>query len=142
MVVTRLSATRNCSAGTPIPINQDHSDIVKPCSSQGDSYIALRNAIDDNRAAITHSDNRSVLRGQLFSGLIQDEQGRALKDVKIIAPKFGILIYTDSFGRFSFKLPVAPGTSFRLIVEKEGYEVRTADPMAGNTSFNCSLRRL
>jgi hypothetical protein len=40
-----LSGTRNCTAQTPIPINEDHMGIVKPCSMQDDSYIALRNAV-------------------------------------------------------------------------------------------------
>jgi hypothetical protein len=45
LVVDRLSGTRNCTNETPIPINEDHAGIVKPCSVQSDSYIALRNAI-------------------------------------------------------------------------------------------------
>ncbi|MCX6590869.1 MAG: TIR domain-containing protein [Acidobacteria bacterium] len=44
LVVERLSATRGCT-DTPIPINEDHSGIVKPCTRDADSYIALRNAI-------------------------------------------------------------------------------------------------
>lgn len=44
LIVDRLSGTRNCSE-TPIPINEDHVGIVKPCSRQDDSYISLRNAM-------------------------------------------------------------------------------------------------
>ena len=44
LIVDRLSATRQCT-DTAIPINEDHSGIVKPCSRDADSYVALRNAI-------------------------------------------------------------------------------------------------
>jgi hypothetical protein len=45
LVVDRLSGTRNCDA-PPIPINEDHVGIVKPSSTNHDSYIALRNALN------------------------------------------------------------------------------------------------
>jgi hypothetical protein len=51
LVVDRLSGTRNCSNQTPIPINEDHAGIVKPCSAQSDSYIALRTAVINNPIA-------------------------------------------------------------------------------------------
>jgi pimeloyl-ACP methyl ester carboxylesterase len=51
MVVTRLSGTRNCTAETPVPISEDHIGIVKPCSTQADSYIALKNAFVANPIA-------------------------------------------------------------------------------------------
>lgn len=43
MIVDRLSGTRNCESA--VAINQDHAGIVKPCTSQDDSYIALLNAV-------------------------------------------------------------------------------------------------
>jgi pimeloyl-ACP methyl ester carboxylesterase len=51
LVVDRLSGTRNCANLTPIPINRDHAGIVKPCSANDDSYVALRNAILANPIA-------------------------------------------------------------------------------------------
>lgn len=50
-IVDRLSGTRNCTAKTPIPINKDHIDIVKPCSTQDDAYIALKNIVGENPIA-------------------------------------------------------------------------------------------
>ena len=50
-IVDRLSGTRNCTNQTPIPINKDHIDIVKPCSTQDDAYIALRNIVAKNPIA-------------------------------------------------------------------------------------------
>ena len=44
VVVDRDSATRNCSE-EPVPINEDHIGIVKPCGVQDDSYVALFNAV-------------------------------------------------------------------------------------------------
>jgi pimeloyl-ACP methyl ester carboxylesterase len=46
IVVDRLSGTRNCQAA--LPIDRDHESIVKPCSRQDDSYLALSNAISEN----------------------------------------------------------------------------------------------
>jgi len=60
LVVDRLSGTRNCDE-PPIAINENHLGIVKPDSTEHDSYIALRNAI---RALPTlrthHADHRSI----------------------------------------------------------------------------------
>lgn len=50
-VVDRLSGTRNCTNKTPIPINKDHIGIVKPCSTQDDAYIALKNIVGENPIA-------------------------------------------------------------------------------------------
>jgi pimeloyl-ACP methyl ester carboxylesterase len=47
LVVDRLSATRDCSDGV-VAINEDHATIVKPCSRDADSYIALRLAVQNN----------------------------------------------------------------------------------------------
>lgn len=52
-VVDRLSGTRNCTNKTPIPINKDHINIVKPCSTQDDAYIALKNIVNENPIAPT-----------------------------------------------------------------------------------------
>ena len=78
---------------------------------------------------------------QPFGGFVQDEQGRPLEGVKLTAPNFGITAVTDRDGRFSLQLPIAADTNFRLVVEKLGYRVLTADPQAGDTSFNCVLRK-
>jgi pimeloyl-ACP methyl ester carboxylesterase len=51
LVVDRLSGTRNCTAQTPIPINEDHASIVKPCSRDADAYVAFRNAVLANPIA-------------------------------------------------------------------------------------------
>jgi hypothetical protein len=50
-IVDRLSGTRNCTNKTPIPINRDHIEIVKPCSTQDDAYIALKNVVTENPIA-------------------------------------------------------------------------------------------
>jgi hypothetical protein len=44
LVVDNLSATRNCN-NDPVPINRNHSEIVKPCSTQDDAYTDLRYAV-------------------------------------------------------------------------------------------------
>jgi len=49
LVVDRLSGTRNCEKA--IPINENHSTIVKPCDRNADSYIALHNALRENPIA-------------------------------------------------------------------------------------------
>jgi Alpha/beta hydrolase family len=50
-VVDRLSGTRNCTNKTPIPINEDHINIVKPCSVHDDAYITLKNLVQENPIA-------------------------------------------------------------------------------------------
>jgi len=47
VIADRLSATRLCDE-TPIPINSNHVDVVKPCDKNADSYIALKNAVEKN----------------------------------------------------------------------------------------------
>jgi len=51
LVVDRLSGSRNCTNQTPLPINEDHAGIVKPCSRDADAYIALRSAVQANLKA-------------------------------------------------------------------------------------------
>jgi Alpha/beta hydrolase family len=50
-IVDRLSGTRNCTNKTPIPINENHINIVKPCSTQDDAYITLKNLVIENPIA-------------------------------------------------------------------------------------------
>ena len=78
---------------------------------------------------------------QPFGGFVQDERGRPLEGVKVTAPNFGIGAETDRDGRFSLQLPIAADANFRLVAEKSGYGVLTADPQAGDTTFNCVLRK-
>jgi hypothetical protein len=59
LVVDRLSATRMCPIGTPLPIPKDHISIVKPCSVKDDAYIALNNAVRE----IPKGDNSSAAAG-------------------------------------------------------------------------------
>jgi hypothetical protein len=47
LIVDRLSGTRECSDGV-VAINEDHPNIVKPCTRNADSYIALRLAVQRN----------------------------------------------------------------------------------------------
>jgi pimeloyl-ACP methyl ester carboxylesterase len=58
LVVDRLSATRGCSDGV-IPIAEDHLTIVKPCSRNADSYIALRLAAQRNPIAAAKPELRT-----------------------------------------------------------------------------------
>jgi hypothetical protein len=78
---------------------------------------------------------------QPFRGWVQDEQGRPLEGVKVTAPNFGVKAVTDGDGRFLLQLPIAADTNFRLVAEKPGYVVLTADPQAGDNSFNYVLRK-
>lgn len=53
-VVDRLSATRNCE--DPVAIaGADHSDIVKPCSTDSLSYIAFRNKFQSTHLEVSAS---------------------------------------------------------------------------------------
>lgn len=95
-------------------------------------------------ASVKERTSRSGPEGgvlQSFRGLVRDEQGQSLESVKVTAPKQGIATVTDAFGRFSFQVAPPADTKFLLVAEKPGYEVSTASPPAGDTSFNFVLRR-
>lgn len=53
LVVDRLSGTRNC--GKAVALHENHISIVKPCSTDDDAYIALRNAVEENPAPLAES---------------------------------------------------------------------------------------
>lgn len=53
LIVDQLSGTRSCELPA-IPINKDHREIVKPCNTSDDSYIALQNAIKDLQSETNH----------------------------------------------------------------------------------------
>jgi len=76
---------------------------------------------------------------QPFGGYVQDEHGLPLEGVTVMAPTQNITAVTDRLGRFSFQVRLPTNTNFRLVASKPGYEVRTADPRAGDTTFNCTL---
>jgi len=76
---------------------------------------------------------------QPFGGFVQDEQGLPLEGVTLMAPTQNITVVTDRIGHFSFQVRLPANTNFRLVASKPGYEVRTADPPAGDTTFNCTL---
>jgi hypothetical protein len=81
---------------------------------------------------------------QPFGGFVQDDHGEPLPGVTITAPTLlGIPSQTtDSNGRFSFQVDLAPGSNFRLIAQKRGFETYTADPPSGDTTFNITLHRV
>lgn len=78
---------------------------------------------------------------QPFGGFVQDERGLPLYGVSVTAPSQGIAVVTDRLGRFSFQVRLPADTTFRLIATKLGYVVLTADPRAGDTTFNFILRK-
>ena len=59
-IVDRSSATRGCQDFVAIPAN--HISIVKPCSTRDDSYIALKNKLENTTLAntATQTQERSV----------------------------------------------------------------------------------
>ena len=78
---------------------------------------------------------------QPFGGFVQDQQGLPLEGVTVMAPTQNITVVTDRLGHFSFQLQLPANTNFRLVAKKPGYEVLTADPPAGDTTFNFTLRK-
>jgi len=80
---------------------------------------------------------------QPFSGFVQDDHGNPLPGVRITAPTLNIRPQeTDPNGRFSFQVDLLAGTNFRLIAQKPGFETHTADPPAGDTTFNITLHQV
>jgi len=78
-----------------------------------------------------------------FGGFVQDDHGNPLPGVKITAPTLNIQQQeTDANGKFSFQADLPAGTNFRLIVQKPGFETHTADPPAGDKTFNITLHKL
>ena len=57
LVVDRESGTRNCAK--VVALDEDHSGVAKPCSSNDDSYVALRVAEDANPVLRKESTTRN-----------------------------------------------------------------------------------
>lgn len=115
-VVDRLSGTRNCTNKTPIPINKDHIEIVKPCSTQDDAYIALKNVIVENPIApppiITKDEvvTRTWTSPQLDVGCNQTNSGK-LQAAVSLDPKLQeqVVSVTASYDRTdNIKGPTGP----------------------------------
>jgi pimeloyl-ACP methyl ester carboxylesterase len=78
-----------------------------------------------------------------FGGFVQDDDGGPLPGVTITAPTLNVSSQkTDTNGRFSFQVDLPAGTNFRIIAQKPGFETRTADPPAGDTTFNITLHQI
>jgi hypothetical protein len=56
LVVDRLSGTRNCDKA--VALDEDHSGVAKPCSTNDDAYIALSNAEDEKPVLRTENTTR------------------------------------------------------------------------------------
>jgi len=57
LVVDRESGTRNCAK--VVALDEDHAGVAKPCSSNDDSYVALRVAEDANPVLRTENASRN-----------------------------------------------------------------------------------
>ncbi|HXJ38958.1 MAG TPA: TIR domain-containing protein [Bryobacteraceae bacterium] len=80
---------------------------------------------------------------QSFSGFVQDDSGAPLPGVTVTAPTLNVPPQrTDQYGRFSFRVELPAGTNFRVIFEKPGFETYSADPPAGDTTFNIPLHKV
>ncbi len=80
---------------------------------------------------------------QLFGGFVQDDSGAPLPGVTITVPTLNVSPQkTDRQGRFSFRVELPAGTNFRVIFEKPGFETHSADPPAGDTTFNIPLHKV
>ena len=79
---------------------------------------------------------------QPFSGFVQDDQGNPLPGVTITAPSLSIPSQeTDLKGGFAFQVDLPVGTNFRVIIQKPGFKTHTADPPAGDKTFNIILEK-
>jgi len=74
LVVDRLSGTRGCD--TVVPINENHSTIVKPCDRNADSYIALRNAVKANPIAPEKTPTTTVIENRKWTSYQQVDCNR------------------------------------------------------------------
>jgi pimeloyl-ACP methyl ester carboxylesterase len=80
---------------------------------------------------------------QPFSGFVQDDRGAPLPGVTVTAPMINVPPQkTDRNGRFSFQVDLPAGTNFRVIFEKPGFQTKTADPPAGDATFNTALHKV
>jgi pimeloyl-ACP methyl ester carboxylesterase len=129
LVVDRLSSTRNCD-DPPIAINEDHLGIVKPNSTQHDSYIALRDAALANPISrklatpVVPSPPRitpvTVPVGTVRKDAIalgneihkwideqinsRDKQQKKDEDTEALAARFGLQSGKDYQGKFGLKI--------------------------------------
>ncbi len=133
LVVDRLSGTRNCKSS--IAINEDHASIVKPCSQNHDSFIALRNAVREHTPPPSPSSN-------FISGFVSDQEtGEPLPDVQITLPEAKLEFSTDRQGHFVVEFADRKVNSLLVIAQKPGYETYRTRATLGNTNLGFAMRR-
>jgi Tfp pilus assembly protein PilF/pimeloyl-ACP methyl ester carboxylesterase len=127
LVVDKLSGTRNCD-DPPLAINEDHVSIVKPDTTNHDSYVALQNAfrqypiatdepsaLDIHRTTVT-----STLKGIILGN---EAGGPPVSKVKVSAVGANPT-ETGEGGDFSLRFPnKQPGDTVQVVVNKPGYVV-------------------
>jgi hypothetical protein len=124
LIVDRLSSTRNCD-NPPVPINENHSGIVKPDGVTHASYIALRNAFVQYPIAIPKTPVQVAppsLRGVVVEN---EESGRPMGNITVSAGVDAVPTSSDpKTGAFAlvFQRKKA-GDPAHLHVTAEGYVV-------------------
>jgi len=123
LVVDRLSATRACSDGV-VAINEDHATIVKPCSRNADSYIALRLATQNNPVAPEKAETvaEAVTRRWISYQQVDCNQTNSQTLTAFVAldPALGEKVHTAS-------------ASFENVSNIQGVTGPTLGPISGNT---------
>jgi pimeloyl-ACP methyl ester carboxylesterase len=124
LIVDRLSSTRNCD-DPPVPINENHSSIVKPDGVKHPSYIALRNAFIQYPIVIPKT-LVQVAPPRLKGDVVENaESGPPMGNITVSAGSDAVPTVSDyKTGAFAlvFQRKKA-GDAVHLHVNKEGYVV-------------------
>jgi len=78
---------------------------------------------------------------QPLSGVIVDENGNPLPDVKVMIQGFDVEKMTNAKGSFSFEIEAEKEQSVKLIVQKQGFETTHQYVSLGNTSVSLPMKK-
>lgn len=86
------------------------------------------------RRELTETAGAPAAATTVLAGEVRDARtGEPLANVLITLPEFDIRQQTSGEGRYSFELPVAPGTFVRLRAQRDGYKSLDEDPQVGGS---------
>jgi len=78
---------------------------------------------------------------QPLSGVIVDEKGNPLPDVKVMIQGFDVEKMTNDKGSFSFEIEAEKEKSVKLTAQKQGFETLHRYVSLGNTSFSIPMKK-
>ena len=113
-----------------------------PAWVESDTYVSVDPNSDQalNGSVLYLKVRKKILQYQL-SGIVFDEAGTPLSDVRVVLPEFHQASYSNGDGHFELRVAAESQQAVDLIAEKNGYQTAHLSPTLGDSNLSFTLTR-